>query len=422
VVGHTLVRNSAVYAGSSVARNAIPLLLIPVLTRFLSPADFGTVALFEVTLAMGLVLVGLNMHGAIGVNFFRIDRTELRVYIGNVILVSIVASVVMLGLALLALQILPFKIPVVPTRWIPLIALAAFSQVLVSIALTLWQVEQRPIPYGLFQILLTALNVGLSLLFVVTFGWGWRGRVLGIVIASIAFGAVSFLVLYRMWCVRLTARREYIKDALMFGIPLVPHALGNWILTGIDRIFIASLVGIGATGVYTVGYQVGMIVGLVATSFNQAWSPFLFQKLKEDDARSKVRIVKFTYGYFVAIAAFAVILGFIAPWFLAIFVGPRFRGAYQYVIWIALGYAANGMYLMVAHYVFYAKKTHLLAGVTFISAIANILLNFLLIRANGPIGAAQASTVSFAISFVLTWILAARVYDMPWRVWRTRQA
>jgi O-antigen/teichoic acid export membrane protein len=375
------------------------------------------VATFEVMLAMGLVLVGLNMHGAIGVNFFRLERTELGTYVGNVILVSVITSVVTLGLALLVFQLFSLEMSAASTRWLPVLALAALAQVLFSIALTLWQVEQRPVPYALFQTLQTVLNVGLSLLFVVTFRWGWRGRLLAIITASAVFGAISLVIMYRRWCRTLTLRPDYIKDALTFGIPLVPHSLGNWILTGIDRLFLTSMVGAAATGVYTVGYQVGMIVGLVATSFNQAWSPFLFQKLKEDNPHSKARIVRFTYVYIVAIVAFALLLSVAAPWCLAIFVGPEFRGAYHYVVWIALGYAANGMYLMVAHYVFYAKKTHLLAVVTFFAAIVNVALNYILIRANGPIGAAQASAASFFVSFVLTWMLAARVYKMPWRIW-----
>jgi O-antigen/teichoic acid export membrane protein len=414
---HRLVRSSAVYAASSVARNAIPFLLIPVLTRYLSPSDFGIIATFEVFLAMGLVSVGLNMYGAIGVNFFKLAYEELGIYVGNVIFMSLIASFMTLGFALLVFQTFPLELPATSTRWFPAIVLAALAQVLFSIALTLWQVEQRPVPYAVLQTLQTTLNFGLSVLFVVAFSWGWQGRLLAIVTASIAVGTVSLLVVYRRWRRAPSVRPDYIKDALKFGIPLVPHSLGNWILTGIDRFFLASMVGVAATGVYTVGYQVGMIVGLVATSFNQAWSPFLFQKLTENNPDSKVRIVRFTYLYIVAIAAFAVMLSLAAPWFLAIFVGSEFRGAYQYVSWVALGYAANGMYLMVAHYIFYVKKTHLLAAVTFSAAVVNIVLNFFLIRANGPIGAAQASAASFFVSFVLTWILAARVYKMPWLIW-----
>ena len=422
LIGHKLVRDSAVYAGSGVARNAIPFLLMPVLTRYLSPDDVGIVATFEVMLAMGLVFVGLNMYGAIGVNFFKFERREIDVYVGNVILISAVTSMITLGLALLAFRVLPIEIPASPWLWVPLIVLAALAQVLFSIALTLWQVEQRPLPYALFQILQTALNVGLSVLFVVAFSWGWRGRLVAIITASVVFGALSLLILYHRGCRALTIRKDYIRDALIFGVPLVPHSLGNWILTGIDRLFIASMVGVAAAGVYSVGYQIGMIIGLVGTSFNQAWSPFLYRKLEENNPHSRVRIVKFTYAYMAAIVVFALTLSLAAPWFLSVFVGPQFRTAYQYVFWVALGYAANGMYLMVAHYIFYAKKTHLLAVVTVVSAIVNIVLNYVLIRAHGPVGAAQASAASFFVSFGLTWILAARIYKMPWLFWQADAA
>lgn len=413
---HKVLRNALVYAGSGVARNAIPFLMLPVLTRYLSPADFGIVATFEVLLAVALVFIGLNMYGAIAVNAFRLERSQLQEYVSNVILVSVVASAVAFVVAYVGAGLVQLE-GVALTAWLPLIVLAGLSQVLFSVALTLWQVEERPIPYGLLQISQTALNVGLSLLFVINFRWGWEGRVKGILVAAIAFGALSFAIAYARGFVRPTLRTDYIRDALGFGIPLIPHSLGNWILTGIDRLFLASMIGVAATGVYTVGYQIGMIVGLLASSFNQAWSPFLFAKLNESDPESKIRIVKFTYVYFPAILAIALSLSLVAPWLLSRFVGSEFRGADRYVFWVALGYAVNGMYLMVVNYIYHAKKTHLLAWITLFTALVNIVLNYILIRANGAIGAAQASAASFFVGFVLTWFLSARVCRMPWRVW-----
>ena len=43
------------------------------------------------------------------------------------------------------------------------------------------------------------------------------------------------------------------------------------------------MVNVAATGLYSVGYQVGMIIGLLANSFNLTWSPFLYEKLKENN-------------------------------------------------------------------------------------------------------------------------------------------
>lgn len=413
---HKLLRNTLVYAGSGVAKNAIPFLMLPVLTRYLSPSDFGIVATFEVILAVALVGIGVNMYGAVAVNAFRLDRHELQAYVSNVILVSALAAVIAFFVAYALVDLVPLEGGTL-VRWLPLIAIAGLSQVLFSIALTLWQVEESPVPYGLFQISQTALNVGLSLLFVINFRWGWEGRVKAILITSIVFGALSFAVVYARGFVRSALRTDYIWDALSFGIPLVPHSLGNWILTGIDRLFLASMIGVAATGVYTVGYQVGMIVGLLASSFNQAWSPFLFAKLKAGDPESKIRIVKFTYAYFPAILVMALLLSLVAPWLLSVFVGPEFRGADRFVFWVALGYAFNGMYLMVVNYIYHEKKTHLLAWITLLTGVVNVALNYVLISENGAIGAAQASAASFLVGFVLTWILSARVCRMPWRVW-----
>ena len=73
---------------------------------------------------------------------------------------------------------------------------------------------------------------------------------------------------------------------------------------------------------------------------------------------------------------------------------------------------------MVVNYIFYIKKTYILAWVTFASAGMNIVLNYFFIKANGAIGAAQATTITFFVQFIMVWILSAKVYKMPWKLWR----
>lgn len=413
---HKLFKNSFVYTGSNVIRNAIPFLLLPVITRYLTPTDYGIVATFEVLLVIAVVFVNLNMHGAVGVNFFQIGKPELEVYIGNVVFILFISFV--LTFSIVYILKTPFSNLIkFPEGWLPIIVVIALSQSVFTITLTLWQVEQKPLPYGIFQISETVLNVTLSLILVVALNWRWQGRLLGIIIASIILGFISLFIVYRRKYIKFSFNKVYIKDALLFGIPLIPHALGGWMMTSIDRVFINSMLNVAETGIYTVGYQVGMIIGLLATSFNQAWSPFLFEKLKENNNVTKIRIVKFTYLYNVGIIVLALALSLVAPWFLEFFVSKNFHCAYKYVFWIALGYAANGMYFMVVNYIFYVKKTYILAWITFLTAVIHVILNYFFIKANGAIGAAQATTVSFFVRFILTWILSARVYKMPWRVW-----
>jgi len=39
-----------------------------------------------------------------------------------------------------------------------------------------------------------------------------------------------------------------------------------------------------------------------------------------------------------------------------------------------------------------------------------------MIKTNGVISAAQATTITFFIQFILTFILSSKVYKMPWNV------
>jgi Na+-driven multidrug efflux pump len=75
---------------------------------------------------------------------------------------------------------------------------------------------------------------------------------------------------------------------------------------------------------------------------------------------------------------------------------------------------------MVVNYIFFEEKTEYLAGVTFITAIINVGLNFLFINTYGAIGAAIATTITFFIKFVFVWYLSSRVHKMPWNIIKSK--
>lgn len=71
---------------------------------------------------------------------------------------------------------------------------------------------------------------------------------------------------------------------------------------------------------------------------------------------------------------------------------------------------------MVVNYIFYAQQTKILAIVTFVKAIINILLNYFFINLFGAIGAAKAITLTFLTKFIMVWIVSNKVHKMPWNI------
>jgi O-antigen/teichoic acid export membrane protein len=409
-----LLRATGMYAVASGVNAAIPFLLLPILTRVLSEADYGSVAMFASVMAFASSFTGLSVHGAIAVRFFDRDQARMADYITSCLAILLVSTLV--ALATVAVLMGPMeRLTDLPWRWIVIAVAVSGAQFVLQLRLALWQVAGEPLKYVSLQITQTMLNVGLSLLLVVWAGWMWRGRTGGQSLGILAASLVAMVSLHRGGWLRGRVNRADVTDAMRFGIPLIPHAIGAFLIGMVDRFMITNIVGVAETGVYLVGVQVAMMLALLTEAFNRAWVPWLFGELKIADDARRVRVVRFTYAYFALVLLVAIVIGLVAPTLLGVLVGERFRRAADVILYLAIGQAFVGMYYMVTNYLFYTSRTALLASVTLTSGFVNVLLSYYLIHARQAIGAAQSFMITQVLVFAGTWFLAHRVHPMPWR-------
>lgn len=415
ILANNLFHSVGLYTIASVISKAMPFFLLPIMTRYLTPAEYGIVAMFGVLVGFFSPFIGLSIRGAITRQYFE-KKVDMPIYTTNCIYILICSTVIVSFIIyLLSEQI--SAISSFPIEWLWVVITVSFFSFIVQIVLIFWRVCVKPIYYGVFTILHTALNVSLSIWLVVVLNYGWEGRILALLYSMIVFAIIAIMVLWKEKWIKFSFNKSYIKNALIFGVPLIPHIFGSKAITMTDRFLITNMIGLADTGIYSVGYKIGSIISLLATSFVFAWSPWFYGKLKENSLESKYQIIKYTYFYFGAIIFFALIFSLCAPILLKFLVGDAFLASTKYVPWIAMGYAFNGMYYVVSGYIFYLQKTYYLSLMTFFSVFLNFGFTYLLILKYGAIGAAQATFISYFIKFFLTWIIAMRLYKMPWKIW-----
>jgi len=413
------IKALSIFSISNIINAAIPFLLLPVLTNWLSTADFGIVAMFQVLITILLPFIGFNSDGSIVRYYYEKDKINYSLFISNAIFLVIIGAILLIPIFIFfgdfIIKILfTTDSKYISTNWLWIAMLIVIGQNIFQIQQNLLQVQYKAIEYGIFRVLKTFLELSLSILLIKYLENGWIGRIQGQFFPTILFFLISLFLLYKKKWLVLKLDLPSIKMNLAYGLPLLPHVISGVILTFSDRIFISNMIGISETGNYAVGYQIGMIIHLGQNSFNQAWVPWFFEKLKQNTNEIKLKIVKFTYLYFLLMILSALILTMLAPLIFKIFIGENFSSGLNYVFWIALGFAINGMYKMVVNYIFYLKKTYFIATATIVTASINIVLNYFLIKHNGAIGAAQATAISFTIEFILIWILSSILYKMPW--------
>lgn len=414
-----LFKNTFIYTILQLINSGIPFLLLPILTRYLTPEDYGMIATYNTLVGVLAIFVGLSMSGAVGISFFHLKEEELKKYIGNIFNILLITTSLSLFMIMLFQPLLLDKLKI-PIFWMYIAIIVAWMQMITSINLTLWRSQQKAKPFALYSVIQTFLNISLSLLLIILLHYGWEGRIIGSVTAEIVFGLLSIIFIYKRGYISLNYSEKYMIDALKFGIHLVPHQAALWMRSGVDIFLITSIVGVAQTGLYNVGLQFGMVVGIFAHAFNNAYNPYLYEKLKNSTPEIKQGLVKFTYIYFIGIFVFAMTLSSFFVWLIPYFLGERFQEAAKYIYWISLAYTFQGMYLMVTGYILYSKKNHLLSMVTISTSVIHVILSYILIQIYGPLGAAYASVVSFFLTFVLVWYVSNKAYKMPWNVWSVK--
>ncbi len=409
-----LLRQTQLYGVVNGLNAAIPLLLVPVLTRYLSPTDYALLLLFEVTVGVVRPLVGLGTVAALKRRYFDQEKIDLASYLYSALVLP-GAAFVLLALVIALARPWIGELSYLPGHWVWILLPVIGGHYLVQLCLAFFQLEHRAIQYGVLQGINTFANLTLSVLFVAVLGFGWKGRIAAQAIAWFAFGIVAALLILRRNRLR-GARPSWplVRDAAQYGLPLVPYTMIGRIVAYTDRALVAGMVSLGAAGVYTVGYQVSGALLLVVQSFSLAWQPWLFRRLKENEPKGRLLIVKALYGSagILGVAAVALVLG--SYLLLPYAVGKEFMGAMEFIPWLAAGLFFRGIGGIVSGLILFVGKNTILMWTTVGTGLLNVVANVYLIGLYGAVGAAKATLVVFALNAVVLWVVGAKMCPLPW--------
>jgi len=414
---HPLLKSSLIYTFCDAINKAVPFIILPLLSYYLTPGDYGIVANFGVLLSIVTILIGLSVEGVIGVNFYKITKEELSKYIFNS-LTLIIASTGIIFLFSYFFKYSIYSSLKIPYKYILLLILMAFSTTLTTINLALWRLEEKPFRFGVYQISQTILNVVISLLLVISFKMGWIGRIQGMFISAIIFGCFSLYLLFKRGYLQVKFDKTIRIAILSFSIPLIPHGLSLWFRSGIDRLYITNMYGEAANGLYATGFQFGIFITFLCMAFNNAFVPYLYKSLSEKDyetlQQNKAKLKKITFFGIISLAGLSVIFYFISVFILEAFFSNNYIDSKEFILWAIISQMFQGFYLFFVNYIFFVKKTKSLAVITFSVSMLQAILSYIMLHLLGPIGAAYSTVIVSIINFVCVAVYSEKVYKMNW--------
>ena len=277
----------------NIMTKGISTITVPIFTRLLTTEEYGTYSIYLSWLNIFTIVTSLNLYyGAYNnaLNKYRDDFTRSK-YIAS--MQGITTSLVVVLGVIYALNI-DFWNNVIglPTPIMCLMLVELF----VAPATLFWSGRQR-FEYHYkkmvgITLLKSAMNPLLGLFFVFTWDSHHEmARILGIVITEVCIsGSILILQFYRG---RTFYNKKFWKYALSFNIPLLPHYLSGTILNQGDRIMIQQMVGRGEVAIYSIAYNVGMLIQIFTNAINNAITPWMYERLNENDYKSIQKYVTY---------------------------------------------------------------------------------------------------------------------------------
>ena len=343
------INQAAYYALGIVMMKGISLLMIPYVTRQLSPTEYGTLEILLIfadisTLIIGFGLVeALNRYVGLSANNAEASKTLISQCFILAIFVCMLVMVCLYFSASNIISLLPAK---VSTTQLFLIAFPALLEGVIAIPLTLMRMQSLAKYFCLLNVVKAMLQA-VMIVVLLQLGYGIDGILMA--------GAVSslFLVLcllpyqwqqmdkgwYSGW-LRNGLNSEYWQNmfAIMrYGAPIVLGRLGLFAMTGLDRWLLADKVGIEQLAVYAIAVKFALILALLMQPFGLWWFPYRFTLLKQPNGNQQCA------HYALLGTNLGLILGFIMLLMLPTFMQLILPVAYHEATFIVMALLAVNM-------------------------------------------------------------------------------
>ena len=389
-----LIKNTALITIGNFASKLLTFFLLPLYTAILTTAEYGVADLMTTT--VNLITPFFTLIIAEAVMRFALDKDcDKRQVLSIGVFVTLIGSACMLlvsPLIKLSSDLAPYYI---------LFVLYYFVTALQSVLSQFVKGIEKVTVYASSGVLHTMTFIALNILFLVVLSKGIEGYLLSMVLSN-AITICYLIVGAKLWEYIISPKsvsRDLTQKMLKYSVPMIPNSLSWWISNSSDKYMLTFFCGVAATGVYSVSQRIPSLFATISTIFISSWQISAIEDFGSDESIDFYSRIYRIYSTFNILALSGLIL-LTKPLARFLFSKSFFDG-WKYVPILLAAFLFQAMSSYLGTIYTSAKKTKMLFISTVVAAVANIVLNALLIPAWGAQGAAIATFASYFIIWII---------------------
>lgn len=395
-----LLKNSLVLSIGILVPKVLSLLILPILTTYLTTVEYGNYDLVNTIVSFVVPVITLQIQQAAFRHLIaekmvkNAQKTIVSTAIAFVLFVSLIAS----PIVFLIFHLYKFDLSVNLV-----ICLLVLGESLYLLTGQIMRGIGKNVAYSLGIVTYSIVNFVTVYVYIFILRMGLFGVILSIT-TSYLLSALVMLVNTAIACgfsFRYVSLSE-LKKMLAFSAPIVPSSISLWIVNLSDRLLIVHYLGAAVNGIYAVATKVPTLFATVYSIFNLAWTETAAKTADEEKNPGEYYSSMFSLLYTFLSGALLVIIAFI-PLFYDILINVQYQEAYKQTIILSFGVYFNSFVAFYASIYIAMRQTKQVGISSAIGAILNLLINFLLIRHIGL----YAASISTALSYFIIMIYRA---------------
>lgn len=409
-----LISNSIFYSAIGLLPVAIGFFTLPILTRYLSPEEYGILSMVAAFSSMVSIAATFQIYSGVSRIYFDYDDEKRKVYFSTLFYaVSAIACLIFVfflfaGDAFIDILYSKSDVGFWPYFFVSVISI--FFSLPIGITTAFFKVQEKGRQLLIISAIGTVITTTLILYLVIIELMGVMGSLVGSAVG--AFLTYLLHIFYFRLNFVLRFEKSMFIENLKFGIPVIPHALGGYLFMYSDIIILEKYVALSLIGIYAIADRFAVLLKTVVNSFANAFNPIFMQASKSSTEEGQKVVYDTTKSWFVILGIGYIVLSHMGEYIIYIMTPEAYHEAALILPLLAMAYVFRGIYIMPINTFYFMKKTKYLPIATLTSGTLNVLLNILFIPYMGIWGAAITTTISFAINWWLLEVLSSKTFKV----------
>lgn len=384
-------KNTIILFIGKFATQFMSLLLLPLYTRYLITEEYGRIDLIQTYIALFVPILSLRVDSAIF--RFLVDKRnndeEKQRIITNISLIAFLGVFI----TLIICVSLSFFVKI---KYFKYVVVNLIVLMISNILLQLLRGIGKNFQYSIASIITGAITLLCNLVLILNLKMGAESILISSTLANVI--CIIFIVIntkYFNFIKLKKIEKNTLKETLAYSFPMIPNSLSWWIVNVSDRTIISSSLGTAFNGIYTVSCKFSNILNSIFSIFSMAWQETATLHINDED--KDAFFSEMINNILMLFSTVALLILVALPIFYNIIIGNNYISSYEYIPILLYANTWNVLIGLIGGIYVAKKRTKEIANTTIVSAIINIIINFILIRYIGLYAACISTLLSYFI-------------------------